>query len=66
VERDIADFVDAVAYATGEPTVDQVFDLSEVEERFLRPLRERLEKRGVDIDFSDGMDDRFREDRPLG
>lgn len=53
LDRDINDFVDAVAYATGDTVVDQVFDLSEVEQRFLRPLRERLEKRGVDIDLTD-------------
>ncbi len=55
LERDVADFTDAVAYATGEPVVDQTFDLAEVEVRFLRPLRERLEKRGVDIDLYQGM-----------
>lgn len=56
VDRDVDDFVDAVAYATGEPVVNQSFDLSEVEERFLRPLRERLQKRGVDIDLSGRLD----------
>ena len=56
VDRDVDDFVDAVAYATGEPVVDQIFDIGEMEERFLRPLRERLEKRGVDIDLSNGLD----------
>jgi hypothetical protein len=54
VDRDVTDFVDAVAYATGEPVVDELFDLREMEERFLRPLRERLEKRGVDIDLEVG------------
>ena len=51
-DHDIQDFVDAVGYATGEPLIDQVFDLREVEARFLTPLRNRLEKLGVVIDRS--------------
>lgn len=61
-ERDVDDFVDAVAYATGEPVVDLVFDLREVEERYLKPLRERLERVGVDIDLAGGQNAEFRPD----
>ena len=53
-DRDIDDFVDAVAFATNERFVDQIFDLRDVEPRFLTPLRRRLEDQGIDIDLSQG------------
>lgn len=50
-DRDIDDFVDAVGYATGEAFVDEVFDLREVDARFLQPVRRKLEDYEVDIDL---------------
>ena len=50
-DRDIDDFVDAVGYATSEAFVDEVFDLREVDARFLQPVRRKLEDYEVDIDL---------------
>lgn len=52
-DRDLLDFVDAVGVATGDSEVDLQFELSEVEKRFLLPLRARLESAGVLMDASE-------------
>ncbi len=49
-DQDLMDFVDAVACATGENDIDLKFRLEEAGSRFLRPLRERLERVGIAID----------------
>lgn len=63
-DRDLLDFVDAVGYATNEAMVDVIFDLREVEGRFLSPLRTRLEKSGVVIDLTAAQPKNLSETRP--
>lgn len=64
-DRDLLDFVDAVAFATGETRIDLCFELREIEDRFLRPLRARLESEGVVIDQLSAEIQNYGISRPL-
>lgn len=52
-DEDLMDFADAIAYATGESEIDLVFRLEELPERFLAPLRARLEQAGVAVEAAE-------------
>jgi hypothetical protein len=46
-DEDLMDLADVIAYATGENEIDLTFRIEELGERFLDPLRARLQRAGV-------------------
>jgi hypothetical protein len=51
-EEDLTDFADAIAFITGESPLDVTFPIEELAGRFVAPLREQLERAGVDFDHA--------------
>ncbi len=49
-DEDLTDFADAIAFITGETQLDLTFRLEETAEKFVVPLRQRLEQSGVEFD----------------
>jgi hypothetical protein len=49
-DADLMDLADVIAFATGENDLDLTFQVEELSERFLLPLRGQLEQAGVVID----------------
>lgn len=49
-DEDLMDFADAIALTTGESNLDLTFRIEQLPERFLAPLRLKLEQGGVFID----------------
>lgn len=52
-DDDLMDLADVLAYATGENDLDLTFRVEELGDRFLAPLRGRLEQAGIAIDRSE-------------
>lgn len=50
-DEDVMDFSDAVVYVTGGDEVDLTFRLEDLTENFIVPLRDVLEREGVEVDF---------------
>lgn len=51
-DEDLIELADGIAFSTGDDEVDVTFQLEEIAERFLVPLRNELETAGVQIDRS--------------
>lgn len=49
-DDDIMDLADVIAYAMGETDIDFSFPVEELSDRFLAPVREKLERAGVVFD----------------
>jgi len=49
-DEDVMELADVVSFTTGNEALDITFDLEDLEELFLRPLREELDREGVVID----------------
>lgn len=49
-DDDVVALADAIAFATGVPAVDFTFQIDELEQEFLAPLAEELEKAGISLD----------------
>jgi len=49
-DEDVMELADVVSFTTGNEALDITFDLEDLEELFLRPLREELDREGVIID----------------
>ena len=49
-DEDVMDLADVVAFTTGNEALDLTFDLEDLEELFLRPLQEELDREGIVID----------------
>jgi hypothetical protein len=54
-EEDVQDLADAVEFITGGEEIDLTFEIEEVGEIFLAPLRSALEQAGVVIDRDVGL-----------
>jgi hypothetical protein len=50
-DEDVMELADVVGFATGNEALDITFDLGDLEELFIRPLREELDREGVVIDL---------------
>ena len=49
-DEDVMELADVVAFATGNDALDITFDLEDLEELFVFPLREELDREGIVID----------------
>jgi len=49
-EEDVTDLADAIAFATGRPTLEFTFEISAFAEIFLDPLRQSLAQSGIEVD----------------
>ena len=49
-DEDLIDLADAVAFITGESSLDLTFPIEHLAERFVAPLRHQLEQAGVTFD----------------
>lgn len=49
-DEDLMDLADAIALTTGASELDLTFPIEQLAEKFLAPLRLKLEQRGVSID----------------
>jgi hypothetical protein len=49
-DEDVMELADVVAFVTGNEALDITFDLEDLEELFIRPLRDELDREGVVID----------------
>jgi hypothetical protein len=49
-DAQVMELADVLAFATGNDALDVTFNLEDLDERFLRPLREQLERAGIIID----------------
>jgi len=49
-DEDLTDFADAIAFVTGEDSLDLTFPIEQLTERYLAPLRHRLEQAGITLD----------------
>lgn len=52
-DDDLMDLADVIAFATAEIEIDLTFPIEELADRFIAPLRARLEQAGVVIDRAD-------------
>ena len=59
-DQDLMDLADVLAFATGNEAVDVTFDLEDIADNFVTPIRLELEKEGVVIDPSDARRDALR------
>jgi hypothetical protein len=59
-DEDLMDLADVLAFVTGNDALDIAFQLEELEEIFLVPLRVELEREGIVIDPSDARRDALR------
>lgn len=53
-DEDIIDLADVISYLSGQESLDLVFPLEELGERFLAPLRAELEQAGVALESGPG------------